>query len=920
MTTKQSSSPLLMVFCLLLFGLSIGAFDRFSPQQIEGELTTDDSLVRNSSETIIVPLSDTNATVVDVQQLLQNHSIKSTEVEKVAVGEELAIPTVVGLAEQLAEKAGVESVVTAPDNSVTEAIEKTLIDSLLGPMVVEQSQEVALVSLDDQPPAPVKDFGTTKEVFPEDAPTPKPLESRRVALPRVPPAQDSLGSTSGESGVLPEVMNMSNVLLVARAETQNDSAIDTPTPKAINQAAGVPVDPQLEFWPQSPQLQRQLKQLATITSLTDWANDLVKSLDELHLIRSFGSVESVRALASLRDSHQQGKALLSSVPTGEPLEVMQKTLAGLETRLEIWHAVQTIISNQNVSIETSDFSEDQVAVAIEGIEERLVGSDEAENWRVYLNLDELNRYVTSEEGVDVAARGKEAQRVLVRMHARSLTPEQKSLLQEEAFTSLEFGLRQWCVEPVDYSKLMRDIELFESSRYNYRAVPVANTFQVIRWSLDDNVAKLGALLETRFRAGNIRIRIAQDFINRMIPPETQVSAPVEDKVLGALVEGTSDTTSRLKVQLLEDDGRWVIGLDAQGEIESRTTSTKGAAVFENEASARFQANKKIMISPSGIEFGETLADVQSESKLVNFETEYDNSLLGGIARNMAKNQYRQKEKSATKAMDLRIRQQATDTLDDKVTEQMGKMEQTYNSRWLEPMQDLNLRPVATQLHTIDNQLAIDYRLAGIHQLAAHGFRPEIPQETLVGIQIHESALNNLLHNLDLDGKSGKLVDVMQRIAEQLGMENFEVPVDVSETVMVRFMERESIRIRFYKGKVQLMIQMRQLQNKRLGWKNFAILAEYAPASDAINGTLQRQGIIQILGRGLRLGDRIALQTIFNKVLPSTQTLTLLGESIVQHPSMDTAEVKLFEINQGWLTFAVSDNPRVVATVEDKPER
>ena len=136
-----------------------------------------------------------------------------------------------------------------------------------------------------------------------------------------------------------------------------------------------------------------------------------------------------------------------------------------------------------------------------------------------------------------------------------------------------------------------------------------------------------------------------------------------------------------------------------------------------------------MISPSGIEFGETLADVQSESKLVNFETDYDNSLLGGIARNMAKNQYKQKEKSAAKAMDLRIRQQATDTLDDKVVNQMTKMEQTYNSRWLEPMQDLNLRPVATQLHTVDNKLAIDYRLAGIHQLAAHGFHPEITAET-----------------------------------------------------------------------------------------------------------------------------------------------------------------------------------------------
>mgnify|MGYP001175902721 CR=1 FL=1 len=875
-------------------------------------------------ERIVVPLNHQNDMLVDIQQILQNHSITPTEVEAVAVGEQLAIEPVVGLAEQLAEEAGVKSVVSSPKKLGSEDVEKLLIDSLLGPMAVEQPQEIVLLESDVQDSNQSVDSkqrartdGTSRQ---EDGLDSNLLEARRVTLPRVAPVEDMMRRKPARSGGLSDIMNMSNVLLVARAENQNDSAAELTTPKAINQAEGAPVDPQPEFWPRSPQLQRQLKQLSTIESLTDWAGDLIKSLDELYVIRGLGSVESVRALATLRDLHEKGKALISSVPAGAPLQVMQKTLAGLDTRLEIWHAVQTIISNQNVSVDPPDFFEDQVAVAIEGIEERLVGSEAAENWRDYLELDELRRYMSSEDGVDVAARGKQAQRVLVRMHARSLTAEQKSLLQEEAFTSLELGLRQWCVEPADYPKLMRDIELFESSRYNYRAVPVANTFQVIRWSLDDNVARLGAMLEERYRAGNIRIRIAQDFINRMIPSETQTSAPIEDKVLGALVEGTSDTTSRLKVQLLEDDGRWVIGLDAQGEIESRTTSTKGAAVFENEASASYQANKKIMISPSGIEFGETLADVQSESKLVNFETEYDNSLLGGIARNMARNQYKQKEKSAAKAMDLRIREQATDTLDDKVTEQMAKMEQTYQSRWLEPMQDLNLRPVATQLHTADDKLAIDYRLAGIHQLAAHGFRPEIPQQTLVGIQVHESALNNLLHNLDLDGKSGKLIDVMQRIADQLGVENFTVPVDVPETVMVRFMERESIRIRFYQSKVQLMIQMRQLQNKRLGWRNFAILAEYAPSSDAINGTLQRQGVIQILGNGLRLGDRIALQTIFNKVLPSTQTLSLLSESIVQHPNMGTAEIELFEINQGWLTFAVTDKKRVAATVEDKSER
>ena len=160
----------------------------------------------------------------------------------------------------------------------------------------------------------------------------------------------------------------------------------------------------------------------------------------------------------------------------------------------------------------------------------------------------------------------------------------------------------------------------------------------------------------------------------------------------------------------------------------------------------------------------------------------------------------------------------------------------------------------------------------------------------------------------------------RRIAEQLGMEEFEVPVDVSDSVMVRFMERESVRLRFYKGKVQLMIQMRQLQNKRVGWRNFAILAEYAPDTEAISGNLQREGVIQILGNGLRLGDRIALQTIFNKVLPSTRTLRLLGENIATHPNMETTTVNMFSIQQGWLTFAITESKPVIATTEDSQER
>ena len=885
-----------MVFCTLLFGLSIGAFDRFVPPGQPTNVESNTPLM--TGETLVSAVVPQHSTVVVIQKVIDD------QIEEQNDGRQVETPT--GLSDAEPHPA---QIVEAPKPEQTAELEQVVLESLEEIELIQRPNTLSVVLI-----------AANNTLVEEDSPEPTPLQARAVELPRAAGVQNMTPTQQRGNSELPKSMNMQPSILIARAENSEDGETPATTTPTINQADSNPVDPQLEFWPQSPQLQRQLTQLQTVPTLKSWTGDLMEALKDLHKIRGLGSVESVQTLALLRNLHAEGTTLVENLTEEEVRRAMLRTMNGLDTRLEVWHAVQTIISNQTVSVETLEAPQDVIAAAIEGIEERLVGSEEADNWRVYLKLNTLSEFLDAEGGVDVSARGKEAQRVLLRMYARSLTPEQKSLLQEEAFTSLEFGLRQWCVEPVDYPKLMRDIELFETSRYNYRAVPIANSFQVIRWSLDDNVASLGALLEDRYRGGNIRIRISEGFINRLIPSETQATQPIEDKVLGALVEGTSDTTSRLNIKLLDDDGRWVIGLDAQGEIKSNTTSTKGAAIFENEATASFQASKKLMISPSGIEFGETLADVQSESKLVNFETDYDNSLLGGIARNMAKNQYKQKEKAAAKAMDLRIRQQATDTLDDKISEQMGKLESAYNARWLEPMQDLNLRPVATQLHTIGNKLAIDYRLAGVHQLAAHGHHPELPDETLVGMQIHESALNNLLHNLDLDGKSGKLTEVMHRIADQLGMEEFEVPVDIPETVMVRFMERESVRIRFYKGRVQLMIQMRQLQNKRLGWRNFAILAEYVPDTNAISGNLQRQGVIQILGNGLRLGDRIALQTIFNKVLPSTRTLKLLGDNIAAHPNMESANVNLFDIQQGWLTFAITDEEPVIANVEDTEER
>jgi hypothetical protein len=460
-----------------------------------------------------------------------------------------------------------------------------------------------------------------------------------------------------------------------------------------------------------------------------------------------------------------------------------------------------------------------------------------------------------------------------------------------------------------------DIERYEAGRFSYQGVPVALSFQAIRWSADEPVAQLGAMLDQYYRGGNIRIRIAENFMNRLLPGPTHQTQEIDDTLAGAKITGTSQTTSELKVRLQADGLRWVIGVEAVGDIKTKTVTQKGSATFENAATATFETDKQILISPSGIQFSDTNAAVTSDTELLEFKTDYDSSLLGGLARNMAKKQYRQKKDQAAEELENRVRTQATVTLDDKVTTGVSKVDGQFNDRWLEPMRQLQLSPVATQLRTTKDQLVVDYRLAGVDQLAAYGYRPEIIGDSLVSIQVHESAMNNLLHKLALDGTSGKLRDVMSTVAEQLGFTDYEVPTEVSEKVTVKLITRDAIRIRFYNGRVQLLLQFKELRNNNIVWKNFAVLVEFFPQLDSINGNLKREGVLQIIGRSLRLGDRIALQTIFNKVIPSTRSMSLLGSSIAEHPNFEDTRIGTFQVQHGWLTYCVAPEPRIAVTSE-----
>ena len=94
------------------------------------------------------------------------------------------------------------------------------------------------------------------------------------------------------------------------------------------------------------------------------------------------------------------------------------------------------------------------------------------------------------------------------------------------------------------------------------------------------------------------------------------------------------------------------------------------------------------------------------------------------------------------------------------------------------------------------------------------------------------------------------------------------------------------------------------------WRNFILTASYRPAMDQLTASLYRDGHLQFEGKHLRLGDRVALQGIFNKALPRTRPVNIFNKGIAEHDRLQDLTVSQFVVRDTWIGVAIG--PRKTA--------
>ncbi len=263
-----------------------------------------------------------------------------------------------------------------------------------------------------------------------------------------------------------------------------------------------------------------------------------------------------------------------------------------------------------------------------------------------------------------------------------------------------------------------------------------------------------------------------------------------------------------------------------------------------------------------------------------------------------------KRQEVKRAIKRKVASKATRRIDSEADARLNAISQRLKKRILQPLENLSIVPEMIVAETNDRRMVMQLRLATPQQLAAHTQRPWAPLDSLLSIQIHQTAVNNVLCGLNLDDDTLTFKELRDRIAAKFNAPVFLDNETKHDDVEITFAPRDSVRIDCRDGRIAVTLSIARLEKSPRVWKNFQVRAYYRVDLDGLSAKLLRDGTIRLVGRRISAGSQIAIRSIFARVFSRNASRQLVPERIRNNPNMADQVVTQFDIKDGWVAMAM----------------
>lgn len=469
--------------------------------------------------------------------------------------------------------------------------------------------------------------------------------------------------------------------------------------------------------------------------------------------------------------------------------------------------------------------------------------------------------------------------------------------------------------------LLAAVERFEESP---RSAPAAEVQQALREVAivaapkDEDIA---LAITNHYLAPNLRVSLREDFLTLLMPETTSRTESVRETVLGRPVRGQRVVEQTTSIRLTPDPDEICFDLVVAGDISTYAITDTGPISMASRGAGQFTVQKPVKICQQGLVVGPATASASNRARLTNVSTSFDSvPLMGSLLRTLARNQHAENLPAANREVAQKIIWQSCRQTDEESERKFAELTEQTEAKVWNPLVQLGLNP-ATFMETTEEQAILRLRLHADAQLAAHTPRPREPENSLLGIQVHQSTFNNAFNQLGVGGQQLSLEELFARVQERLGLEP-KVPDDIPEGVSVTFEAVDPIRVEFADGLVEIQVAIDALESGRRDWYDVIGRVSYRPVLAGNRILLEREGPIRIGGPGHRGRIEFALRTIFGKIFPKERPLPVLPKKITEHPRLQELVAAQAVSWDGWFAVALADpaSQQMEATVASGEEQ
>ena len=643
-----------------------------------------------------------------------------------------------------------------------------------------------------------------------------------------------------------------------------------------------------------------------------WALDVRESITQLSTCTSLSDPRVAGILDSLQRSSQWLlKDILPSQKEIDHRQLATKIAFGLNRRVDVWKTVfDCVCKTEFVVVEkkTGVIDMQALQLAVNHVINEASQTGDIDGWRSFLVLDDLTS-IASGSRDELGHASVTAQTFLNRVLSTQVSRTQQQFLNSASVKTLATLLQSMAASPVDFRSLISDLETLEADSEHRAKISLVSAMYSLRYAEDPDQVALSRAIELHYRNSNVRIALSADLINRLLPKNQITKRPVHQKILGADTRGSSDIATTLRVRLTPDPTAWNLNLSLDGQILSSTQSSRGPAKFFNASQTAVASSRNLRMSATGIQIQGTTADVHSHDSLRGLATDYDGlPIIGDMVRYFAHREFNEKRGTANKILKRMIALQTDQEFDKQLGVNVSQASETLDQRLLGPLRSLNLNPSVTDLSTTSERLIVRYRLACDDCLGACTPRPQAPSDSLLSMQMHQSAMNNGLSQIGLASKEWTLAELGNKLAERLGQDPKTIVTDeIPGDVMISFAEDRPVTVEFEDGRMCLTLRIAMLsQPGRIELKDFVIRTSYVPAVTGLDAAMVRDGVISVDGDRLSMRERLPLRAIFARVFGARPIVPLVSPQLLSDPRAEGLAISQIIMEDGWLAIAVSD--------------